>query len=287
LAEGLFSDGGGCSKSDRQEEFMDADILDPSAFAAADRDGWVALAGKALKGASFAEALVSKTDDRIAVQPLYDRLADAVPLARSRPDAPWTISQRFDDPDAGRALEQLADDLGNGATGVSIVAGGSASAFGLGVDGQWDGFADRLVEALGDKPISVRLEGGGSPALGERLRDAATKLSGRALHYGIDPFTAAALSGRNTDLDDLPAHFAKLASTRSNGTVLNADGRLIHNAGGRKHRSSPLSPLLLPAICGGWRRPGIRRKTSFPPSASVSPPARTSFRPWPRRGRHG
>jgi len=62
----------------------------------AERQRWLALAEKALAGASFEEKLVSHTDDAIRIEPLYDRATGAEPLVRTNPRSPWIVSQRVD-----------------------------------------------------------------------------------------------------------------------------------------------------------------------------------------------
>ena len=58
----------------------------------AERQRWVALAEKALAGASFEEKLVSHTDDNIRIEPLYDRSIAAEPIVRANPKLPWIVS---------------------------------------------------------------------------------------------------------------------------------------------------------------------------------------------------
>ncbi|PZM17215.1 methylmalonyl-CoA mutase family protein [Rhizobium tubonense] len=212
---------------------MDADILDPQAFAATDHEAWLKLVGKALKGADFAETLVSATDDGIAIQPLYARRADATPMMRRRPLEPWTVTQRMDDPDTERAFAQLADDRGNGASGISLVMKDSPSAFGLGLD--VSGVRDipaRLADASSDKNFSLRIEAGSHSA---ELADhvvAAMAGTAHAVHFGLDPLSAAALSGGEADLGRAADRFRHLQAVGVSGTILNADGRPVHNAGG-------------------------------------------------------
>ncbi|TIT60377.1 MAG: methylmalonyl-CoA mutase, partial [Mesorhizobium sp.] len=59
----------------------------------AERQRWLALAEKALAGASFEEKLISHTDDNIRVEPLYDRATGAEPIVRANPQSPWIVSQ--------------------------------------------------------------------------------------------------------------------------------------------------------------------------------------------------
>ncbi|QND49868.1 methylmalonyl-CoA mutase [Rhizobium lusitanum] len=201
---------------------MNIDSLDPNLFAPVDRDAWLKLVNRALKGADFEEALVSRTDDGIEIQPLYARRPDATPLPRGRIDVPWTITQRMDDPDIERAFTQLDADLANGADGAHLLSKASPSAFGIGIDQETGGLAARLATALAGKHISLRLDGF-SPAFAEALANS-SKLE--TLHTGLDIFT----SGSSTNV--VADSFKRLFDTGGAGTILNADGRAVHNAGG-------------------------------------------------------
>jgi methylmalonyl-CoA mutase len=209
---------------------MDADILDPLAFAATDREAWQKLVGKALKGADFEQTLVSATDDGIAIQPLYARRAEAEPILRREPMAPWTVTQRMDDPDIGRALSQATDDLGNGATGISLVLHDSPSAFGTGQQADARDVYSHLAGVLTAKNFSLRIEAAAETAL--HLSPTIDTTGGNAVHFGLDPLSSAAFSGGRPDLAGLSDHFRHLQSATASGTVLNADGRPVHNAGG-------------------------------------------------------
>ncbi|HEY0125346.1 MAG TPA: methylmalonyl-CoA mutase family protein [Rhizobium sp.] len=201
---------------------MNIDSLDPNLFAPVSRDAWLKLVHRALKGADFEEALVSHTDDGIAVQPLYARRPDATPLPRRQTDGPWTISQRMDDPDIDRAFKQLGEDITNGASGIDLISKASPSAFGAGIDGGVDRLAARLTAALSGKDISLRLDGF-SPAFAEALAGS-SRLA--ILHTGLDMFASG------DAIDEVAGSFQRLQSAGFAGTILNADGRAVHNAGG-------------------------------------------------------
>lgn len=201
---------------------MNIDSLDPNLFSPVSRDAWLRLVNRALKGADFEEALVSQTDDGIAIQPLYGRHADPTPLSRRRIDAPWTISQRMDDPHIDRAFTQLDADLANGAGGVHFISKTSPSAFGIGIDQGTDGFGARLAAALSGRDIALRLDGP-TPALTAAF---AGSCRPAALHAGLDMF---APDGATNEVAD---SFKRLLDAGSAGTILNADGRAVHNAGG-------------------------------------------------------
>jgi methylmalonyl-CoA mutase len=209
---------------------MDADILDPQAFAATDREAWLKLVGKALKGAEFEETLVSTTDDGIAIEPLYARRAEVEPILRREPLAPWIVAQRMDDPDIGRALTQAADDLSNGATGISLVCHNSPSAFGTGLQADARDVYSYLAGIVTTQSFSLRIEAAAGTAL--QLSSAIETTGRNAVHFGLDPLSSAAFSGTKPDLAGLAGHFRRLQDTAASGTILNSDGRPVHNAGG-------------------------------------------------------
>jgi methylmalonyl-CoA mutase len=205
---------------------MNIDSLDPNVFAPVSREAWLKLVDRALKGADFQEALVSRTDDGIAVEPLYARRPDATPLARRHADRPWIVSQRMDDPDTERAFAQLGDDLANGAKGISLISKTGSSAFGVGIDAGAEGLAARLASAITGKNISPRLEGC-SPAFADALVTALGNASNLpTLHFGLDAFTSTGTA------NEIAGSFQRLHSAGFAGTLLNADGRAVHNAGG-------------------------------------------------------
>ncbi|RAX43064.1 methylmalonyl-CoA mutase family protein [Rhizobium tropici] len=203
---------------------MNIDSLDPAIFDQTDRKGWLKLVERALKGQDFEETLVSRTDDGIAIEPLYQRRTDGMPLSRQRADMPWTVIQRMDDPGTERALAQLDDDLANGATGICLVSKTSASAFGTGIDVQGPGLS-RSPAAIWDKAAVLRFDGFSSGAL-DALVSATADPAARTLHLGFDAFSYD--GGRATFAKDIK----RFAERGLRGTIVNADGRVVHNAGG-------------------------------------------------------
>lgn len=203
---------------------MNIDSLDPGIFGQTDQKTWLKLVERALKGKNFQEALVSRTDDGIAIEPLYQRRRDGKPLFRQRAELPWTVMQRMDDPDTERAMVQLGDDLANGASGISLVSSSSASAFGIGMDAQSPIFSEVLAAASA-KTTTLRLDGFSS---GIAKMAAASIVDGGAqrLHLGLDAFLTA---GRFANFTSDIKYFKELKSV---GTIVNADGRAVHNAGG-------------------------------------------------------
>jgi methylmalonyl-CoA mutase len=209
-------------------------------FPPGDRKRWLALAEKALAGASFDEALVSHTDDGIRIEPLYERVATDEFLPRRNPRAPWTIVQRIDDPDPKRANAQALEDIEQGATGIALVFEGAPNAFGYGLPGT----AEALETVLDDILLSrtyVRIDvHPASRAMADWLVNILTRRradpSKLHLSFGIDPAATFAGTGRlrmsiealQASMPQSLAHFFALGVP---GVLLEADGRVLHNAG--------------------------------------------------------
>ncbi|MFA6154236.1 methylmalonyl-CoA mutase subunit beta [Mesorhizobium sp.] len=206
----------------------------------AERQRWMALAEKALAGASFEERLVSRTDDGIRVEPLYDRATGSDPIVRANPLSPWIVSQRVDDPDIDRAKAQALEDVTQGATGLSLVFEGAPNAFGHGLprttqalETVLDGIPlDRVQIRIDAHPWSRAVADWLVAFLGKRRSDPA-KLN---LSFGIDPAAIFAGTGRlRMSIEALqasmPQSLAHFFSMGVPGVVLEADGRVFHNAG--------------------------------------------------------
>ena len=221
-----------------ERDGMDARILQDAGFAPVDEAGWKKLAEKALKGADFEAALVSHSDDGLPIQPLYPRREGAFPLAHSHAATPhagdaWTVNQRRDDADLARARAQMADDLENGATGISLVFAGSAAAHGTGIEAGSETAFRKTAASRAAAPFSLRLEAGfAERSLATTLAHAldAAGAHRAPVHFGLDPFTTA-LQGTSSEAGDSAALAKILIKFGFSGTVLNADGRLAHNAG--------------------------------------------------------
>lgn len=219
---------------------MDASLLKETEFAAIDRETWVKLAQKALKGADFSETLISKTDDNIAIEPLYERRRNAKLTPRKDPSQPWHIVQRVDDPDPVRANRQLLEDLENGATGISLVFEGAPNAFGFGLPSTREA-VDKVLYGVHLDMIHLRMDvHPKSRACADwfvdymRPRDVNPKTLSFSL--GIDPAATLAGTGRlrmsiAALKASLPQSLSGFFSSDLPGIVLEADGRVYHNAG--------------------------------------------------------
>ncbi len=217
-----------------------AKLLGSIEFPAASHEKWRALAEKSLAGADFASALVSHTDDGIRIDPIATRARGAALLPRQAAGAPWRVVQRIDDPDPARANRQALDDVAQGATGLSLIFEGAPNAFGYGLPAS----VEALDLALDGVPLAsthLRLDvHPASRAMADwfvayltRRRADPSKLS---LSFGIDPAAIFAGTGRlsmtiealQASMPQSLAHFFALGVP---GVLLEADGRVYHNAG--------------------------------------------------------
>jgi methylmalonyl-CoA mutase len=150
------------------------------------------------------------------------------------------IVQRVDDPSPQRANAQALDDLANGADGLAIVFDGAPNAFGHGLPVS----QKALATALNDVPLTrthIRLDVHPQSRasvdwlvqiLGAR-RVSPDKLD---ISFGIDPAALFAGTGRlrmsieamHASMPQSLAHFFALGVP---GILLEADGRVFHNAG--------------------------------------------------------
>ena len=224
-------------------------------FPPGDRERWLALAEKALAGASFEEALVSHTDDGIRIEPIHERVATDEFLPRRNPRAPWTIVQRIDDPDPMRANAQALEDIEQGATGVALVFEGAPNAFGYGLPGSADAL-EKVLDGIVLNRTYVRIDvHPASRAMADWLvnilssrRVEPSKLQ---LSFGIDPAATFAGTGRlrmsiealQASMPQSLAHFFSLGVP---GVLLEADGRVLHNAGATE--AQELGAMLASAV---------------------------------------
>jgi methylmalonyl-CoA mutase len=220
---------------------MDArNVFSDVKFPPSDRDRWLALARKALAGASFEETLVSHTDDGLRIEPLYDRPKSAEFLARKNPDTPWIIAQRIDDTDPVRANAQALHEIEQGATGLALVFEGAPNSFGYGLPSSAE-VLETVLEGVALNRTYLRVDvHPSSRAMADWLVAILTKRrvdpSRLNLSFGIDPAAIFAGTGRlrmsiealQASMPQSLAHFFALGVP---GVLLEADGRVLHNAG--------------------------------------------------------
>ena len=160
---------------------------------------------------------------------------------RAHPGAAWTIVQRVDDIDARRANHQAQEDVAGGATGLAIVFQDAPNAFGYGLPAR----PEALAAALHHIPLDqIYLRVDAHPAsraavdwLIELMRRRKVDLERISLSFGIDPAAIFAGNGAlrmsvkalHASMPQSLAHFFAMGIP---AVLLEADGRLVHNAGG-------------------------------------------------------
>ncbi len=207
-------------------------------FPAATREEWRKLVDAVLKGTPF-ERLVSRTYDGLLIEPLAARRPDARPIAARSGATTWEIMSRIDHPDPALANEIALRELGNGATGLTLVLAGSRGDHGFGLPAT-EAALERALEGVAIEAVSIEVDI--SPAAvavidamlarGRPFFPPATQV-----RLGHDPLGAKAVAGVSTRpwTDHAPhfaRHLAALARAGFQGKLAAADGRVIHNSGG-------------------------------------------------------
>ncbi len=204
---------------------------------------WISQAEATIRSGGI-ERLVSKTNDGIAIQPIYQTPDDAFP-ALNTSAAQWKIVQRTDIPDIAAANGQILDDLLNGATGISLVLPGSVTAGSCGVPVQSVADIKRLMKDVELDLISLRLdagrldiEQGGWQAAHDLLQvyqDRNLDLSRCDLTLALDPVASFAITGASVGVDELVSQMVGVLDhareSGHNGVVFCGDGRLYHESG--------------------------------------------------------
>ncbi len=218
---------------------MDAALLRKAEFPSVDMEAWRALAEKALRGGSFEDELINRSDDGIALGPLFEP-AEPRLLTRAKPNRNWSIVQRVDDPDVKRARQQIETDLKGGASGLALVFEGAPNAFGYGLPASEETLAT-LLEGLPVNDIALRIDV--HPASRKSMDWLVSNLTGRPidptkldLSFGIDSAAVFGGTGRlRMSLEalaaSLPQSLAHFFAMQVPGVLLEADGRVYHNAG--------------------------------------------------------
>jgi methylmalonyl-CoA mutase len=210
-------------------------------FAPASYDDWRKLVDGVLKGAPF-ERLVGKTYDGLAIEPIYPRALDAVPIAGRAQAASWQIMQRIDHPDAAQANAQALHDLENGAGGLTLVFSGANGAYGFGLEPSAEALEKVLDGVFIDAGIAIELQVGPQSRMAaihmaEYVKRRGVDPAACNLRFGLDPIGACAVWGSSPYSwpEIVPAvtgAIKGLTAMGFKGPFAVADGRVIHDAGG-------------------------------------------------------
>ncbi|MEM9355387.1 MAG: methylmalonyl-CoA mutase family protein [Pseudomonadota bacterium] len=208
-------------------------------FGQADDVQWRELVDKALKGADFEKRLVSRTQDNIALQPLYQQAPTAQPITTARSGQPWGIAQRIDHPDPEQANSLALQDLENGANQLVVVEPGAVRSAGYGLD---ISSSEALTQALANVSldmIGLRVEPRDGGLASSSVVSKFVKASGYgaaklSVNFGLDPLGCLMRTG-TSEADwagDLASTVSQLRTDGFECPLINCDMRPIHEAGG-------------------------------------------------------
>ncbi len=208
-------------------------------FPAPDRQAWVALVEKTLKGET-PDSLTFRSYDGLETQALYTTAAlqpEAVRLSlvRSQGEGRWDVRTVLDTPDAAVANEHALQDLENGANSLLLRVDPT------GADGVAIGSAEDMARVVAGVEIElapVALDAGFLGVKAARWLHVAAKSAPRAkLALHLDPLSAFARTGASPGPID--AHVteaatlaAELSETYPDATAFLASGAVVHEAGG-------------------------------------------------------
>jgi len=205
--------------------------LSATLWRASERDWREAVA--LVRGERGFDSLVGRTDDGLAIGPIYPPEARGAPVWR-REQGPWVVVQRIDDPDRARANEAISAALAGGATGIELVFDGSASAAraGFGLESADIGL---LTPPNDSRSLHVRLDLGAA-AYEQQSYRFLNSAPQRELVLCFDPLAdAAARGGFDRPLADLERALVRTASDfrqrELRGCPVAADGRVWAAAG--------------------------------------------------------
>lgn len=216
---------------------MEPALLASTDFGDQSEARWRALAAKALKGADVETSLSSPNDDGIVMPANNGRVKSGGPLYL-RASEGWQIIQRVDDVDVSRAAAQANADIEGGANGLSLVFEGAESAHGYGLPASEATIA-AVLDGIELDGLTIRIEPHphsrlSAEWLGEYLRQ--RKVKRVQVSLGIDPASIFASTGRlKMTLEaleaSLPQSLSGFFTAGIPGVLLEADGRVYHNAG--------------------------------------------------------
>ena len=210
-----------------------ADVIVPLAdgFPAPDREAWLALVEKTLKGAPL-ETLTRQTLEGLPILPLYEAAETAFP-ARAAPG--WDARARVAHGDAAGAAAEALGNLAEGAGSLLITIDPTGAA------GVAIGSAEQLARALEGVLLDVAPVALDAGFLGPKAADWLGALGKDApaaqLALHLDPLSAFAAAGESPG--PIEAHLiaaatvgARLAAPYPKASLFLASGRVVHEAGG-------------------------------------------------------
>ncbi|WP_017603090.1 methylmalonyl-CoA mutase family protein [Nocardiopsis alkaliphila] len=217
-------------------------------FPTATRERWRELVAGVLRKSGVAEerlahdpesVLATPTLDGFDIEPLYTRESTATdpgstPFAHGRRSGEgmaqgWDIRARHTDRDPAELRRRVHDDLMNGVSSLWIAVGEGA----VPVSGLGDVLADvhlDLAPVVLDSGTQEAFDA--ATALLDVHTDAGVHAERVISHLGLDPLTAAALTGERSEVEQAARFAVEHAARFPHLGLFIADGTLVHNAGG-------------------------------------------------------
>lgn len=231
---------------------MEATIISTGSFPPMSRTEWLDI-GRKNKPAATGDAPTTPSYADLRFEQLRQDSQQAGLVGRA--GAGWTIVQRVDDTDPRRAHALAVEDIEGGATGLAIVFEGAPNAFGYGLPARPESLAAVLHNIQLNK-IYLRIDVHPSSRASvdwivELMRRKKVDPSRLSLSFGIDP---AAIFAGNGNLRmsiealhaSMPQSLAHFFAMGIPAVLLEADGRVVHNAGGTE--AQELGVMLASAV---------------------------------------
>ncbi len=238
-------------------------------FAPPAREDWLKLVEKTLKGESFEDALVRKTADGLAIQPLYTAENAPAVTRDLRPrdaDRPWDLRMRLAHADPRQSNAEAIKDLEGGAASLLIsidpagetgVAAGSVEDLGKVLDGVLLDLAPVALDA-----------GFLGPKAADWLGALAKAAPNAPLAFHMDPLTAFATHGASPG--PIESHIvsaatvgARLSGTYAKASLFLATGRAAHEAGGSNTEELAVMAASALAYAKALVRAGLPMEEAF------------------------
>ncbi len=210
-------------------------------FPRATEADWRARVEAVLKGADFSRKLVGRTQDGIAIQPLYPARSGASAIAGAEAGRPWRIAARVDQPEIDAAAAQAREDLEGGADmlTLSFQPGRAARGWGLAcrtlaeLDAALAGVRLDLIRLRLDPAPGGRINALMLAALVERRKLSPAQV---AITFGLDPVGSVLTRGQApwdwaSMAARLPETVKSLSARGFAGPFLSVDLRPYHEAG--------------------------------------------------------
>jgi methylmalonyl-CoA mutase len=236
-------------------------------FPAAPRAEWLALVEKTLKGRDFDEALLSRTVNGIAIQPLYTE-GPVNPRDLTARDAyrPWDLRCVTAHPDPAQANAEILKDLEQGAASVLVRIDPT------GQNGVAIGDASGLARALNGVLLDLAPVALDAGFLGPRAADWLATLAKGApnapLVFHMDPFSAFIRAGvspgpMESHLVSAATVGARLAAIHPKASLMLASGTVIHEAGGGEAEELAVMTASALAYARALVRAGLTMEEAF------------------------